>query len=80
MLMMDLHICMYVCTVRELLDFYEFPGEETPIIRGSALAAVEVSCMDDDDDDDNDDGGMGLDDRLMHVGIPTYLHTYTGKR
>jgi hypothetical protein len=29
-------------TVRELLDFYEFPGDETPIIRGSALAAVEV--------------------------------------
>ena len=29
-------------TVRELLDFYEFPGDETPIVRGSALAAVEV--------------------------------------
>lgn len=28
--------------VRELLDFYEFPGDETPIVRGSALAAVEV--------------------------------------
>ncbi|EWM28457.1 elongation factor tu [Nannochloropsis gaditana] len=27
--------------VRELLDFYEFPGDDTPIIRGSALAAVE---------------------------------------
>jgi elongation factor Tu len=25
----------------ELLDSYEFPGEETPIIRGSALAALE---------------------------------------
>lgn len=27
--------------VRELLDFYEFDGDETPIIRGSALAAAE---------------------------------------
>jgi len=27
--------------VRELLDFYEFDGENTPIIRGSALAAAE---------------------------------------
>lgn len=27
--------------VRELLDFYDFDGDETPIIRGSALAAAE---------------------------------------
>ena len=27
--------------VRELLDFYEFPGDDTPIIRGSALMALE---------------------------------------
>ena len=27
--------------IRELLDFYEFNGDETPIIRGSALAAAE---------------------------------------
>ena len=27
--------------IRELLDFYEFPGDDTPIIRGSALAAAE---------------------------------------
>mmetsp|Transcript_313 Transcript_313/g.468 ORF Transcript_313/g.468 Transcript_313/m.468 type:complete len:436 (-) Transcript_313:157-1464(-) len=27
--------------VRELLDFYEFDGDNTPIIRGSALAATE---------------------------------------
>jgi len=27
--------------VRELLDFYDFPGDEIPIIRGSALAAAE---------------------------------------
>ena len=26
--------------VRELLDFYEFPGDDTPIIRGSALGAL----------------------------------------
>jgi elongation factor Tu len=26
--------------VRELLDFYEFPGDDIPVIRGSALAAV----------------------------------------
>src|ERR1041385_1216135 len=26
--------------VRELLSFYEFPGEEIPIIRGSALQAL----------------------------------------
>merc|ERR1719253_758210 len=29
--------------VRELLSFYEFPGDDTPIVRGSALAAVEDS-------------------------------------
>jgi len=27
--------------VRELLDFYEFPGDDIPIVHGSALAAVE---------------------------------------
>ena len=27
--------------IRELLDFYEFDGDETPIVRGSALAAAE---------------------------------------
>merc|ERR1712185_885162 len=26
--------------VRELLDFYEFPGDDTPVVRGSALCAV----------------------------------------
>ena len=26
--------------VRELLDFYGFPGDDTPIIRGSALNAL----------------------------------------
>lgn len=28
--------------VRELLDYYEFPGDTTPIIRGSALKAMEA--------------------------------------
>ena len=27
--------------LRELLDLYEFPGDETPIVRGSALVALE---------------------------------------
>jgi elongation factor Tu len=27
--------------IRELLDFYDFPGDDIPIIRGSALAAAE---------------------------------------
>ena len=29
--------------LRELLDLYEFPGDETPIVRGSALAALECA-------------------------------------
>ena len=32
--------------LRELLDIYEFPGDETPIVRGSALVALE--CTSDD--------------------------------
>jgi elongation factor Tu len=32
--------------LRELLDSYEFPGDETPIVRGSALAALECSSSD----------------------------------
>jgi elongation factor Tu len=28
--------------LRELLDSYQFPGDETPIVRGSALAALEA--------------------------------------
>ena len=30
--------------VRELLSGYDFPGEQTPVIRGSALKALECSC------------------------------------
>jgi len=32
--------------LRELLDSYEFPGDETPIVRGSALLALESSSTD----------------------------------
>jgi elongation factor Tu len=34
--------------LRELLDSYEFPGDETPIVRGSALAALESQSKDPD--------------------------------
>ncbi len=32
--------------VRELLSAYEFPGDEIPVIRGSALAALEATSAD----------------------------------
>ena len=32
--------------LRELLDSYEFPGDETPIVRGSALQALESTSQD----------------------------------
>jgi elongation factor Tu len=32
--------------VRELLDEYEFPGDDTPVVRGSALKAVEGDTSD----------------------------------
>ena len=35
--------------VRELLDSYDFPGDETPIIKGSALAVMENSATDSSD-------------------------------
>jgi len=35
--------------LRELLDKYEFPGDETPIIRGSALKALESDDPDSED-------------------------------
>ena len=35
--------------VRELLDKYEFPGDDTPVIMGSALKALEADNWDDDD-------------------------------
>jgi len=35
--------------LQELLDAYEFPGDETPIIRGSALKALESEDIESDD-------------------------------
>ncbi len=35
--------------VRELLDYYDFPGNDTPIIKGSALRAMESSATDSSD-------------------------------
>jgi elongation factor Tu len=32
--------------LRELLSSYEFPGDDTPIIKGSALKALEHGCGD----------------------------------
>jgi elongation factor Tu len=36
--------------VRELLSNYEFPGDEIPVIKGSALQAMECGCGNDDCD------------------------------
>jgi elongation factor Tu len=36
--------------LRELLNEYEFPGDETPIVRGSALKALESESTDPDDE------------------------------
>ena len=35
--------------VRELLSAYEFPGDEIPVVRGSALAALEATSQDPSD-------------------------------
>ena len=40
--------------IRELLDEYEFPGDDTPIVKGSALKALEYA-MNNDDVADNAD-------------------------
>ncbi|WP_419787472.1 elongation factor Tu [Pseudodesulfovibrio sp.] len=34
--------------IRELLDKYEFPGDDIPVIRGSALKALECESVDDE--------------------------------
>jgi len=34
--------------IRELLNKYEFPGDETPIVRGSALKALAATSVDDE--------------------------------
>ncbi len=40
--------------IRELLDEYEFPGDDTPIIKGSALKALEAALATDDVADNPD--------------------------
>ena len=35
--------------IHELLDSYDFPGDDTPIVKGSALAAMESTSTDADD-------------------------------
>jgi elongation factor Tu len=40
--------------VRELLSEYEFPGDDTPIIKGSALKALEAAMASDDVEDNPD--------------------------
>ena len=35
--------------LREILNKYEFPGDETPIIKGSALKALETNSLEDED-------------------------------
>ena len=40
--------------IRELLDEYEFPGDDTPIIKGSALKALEAALATDDVADNAD--------------------------
>ena len=40
--------------IRELLDEYEFPGDDTPIVKGSALKALEAAMAADDVKDNPD--------------------------
>ena len=49
--------------VRELLDSYEFPGDDTPVITGSALKAIEG---------DTSDIGRPAIDKLMEA-LDTYI-------
>jgi len=49
--------------IRELLDKYEFPGDETPIIKGNAKAAME--------DPGNDEYGKSIDE--LFDAIDTYI-------
>ena len=51
--------------IRELLDSYDFPGEETPIIVGSALKALEG---------DDSEMGTGSIDKLMEA-LDSYIPT-----
>ena len=51
--------------VRELLDEYEFPGDDTPVIRGSALKALEG---------DESELGIGSVKKLMEA-VDSYIPT-----
>ena len=53
--------------IRELLDKYEFPGDEIPIISGSALAAMESEGKDDEACKCIDDLMVAVDD---YIPIP----------
>ena len=50
--------------IRELLDQYEFPGDDTPIIVGSALKALEG---------DTSDIGAPADPKLVETWMSTFL-------
>jgi len=50
--------------LRELLDKYEFPGDEIPIVKGSALAAMES--------EGKDDGACSCIDELM-AAVDAYI-------
>jgi elongation factor Tu len=53
--------------LRELLDSYDFPGDETPIVQGSALAALEA-------DNDPDDPAYAPIYELMDT-VDSYIPT-----
>jgi elongation factor Tu len=52
--------------VRELLSEYDFPGDDTPVIRGSALKALESG--DPESGVGEEDHGADGRDRLVHSG------------
>src|SRR5450759_2967844 len=54
--------------VRELLSEYDFPGDDLPVIRGSALKALECSCAQDSCE------WCGSIDRLMNA-VDTFIPT-----
>ena len=48
--------------VRELLSAYQFPGDETPVIRGRALKALEI---------EGSEERVGEEDRRVDGGVWT---------
>jgi elongation factor Tu len=56
--------------IRELLNKYEFPGDEIPIIRGSALAAMESEGKDDEACKCVDELMEAVDDYFPYFPIP----------